>query len=156
MTPRLKDYGREIATQRLKRVRIRNGMDRRFGLAEMEMPTLRQAQWFVSSYSKNHMRRNDDYNEILGLINQLAYGPTVSDTTPFSFRWKRDARGKPDVGNGSDEKLFLVGLKMKRLLQNAARDPDSFVYHMDATFKLNQVGYPFIVWGASMKLRLVS
>ncbi|ETM30570.1 hypothetical protein L914_21753 [Phytophthora nicotianae] len=115
--PRLKDYGREMATQGLKPARIRNGMARRFGLAETEMPTLRQ-------------------------IDQLAYGPTVSDTTPFSFGWERDARGKPDVGNDSDENPFLVGLTTKRLLLNAARDPESFVFHMGATFKLNQVGYP--------------
>ncbi|ETO73217.1 hypothetical protein F444_10819 [Phytophthora nicotianae P1976] len=85
MTPRLKDYGSEMATQGLKPARIRNGMARRFGLTEKEMPTLRQVQWFVSSYSKKNLHRNDDYDEILSQIEQLAYGPTVSDMKPFSF-----------------------------------------------------------------------
>ncbi|ETI55361.1 hypothetical protein F443_01956 [Phytophthora nicotianae P1569] len=153
MTPRLKDYDRKMVTQRLKPARIRNGMARRFGLTEMEMRMLRQVQWFVSSYSKKNLHRNDDYDEILSQLEQLAYGPTVSDTKPFSFGWKRDAHGRPDVGNGSDEKPFFVGLTTKRLLLIAARDPDSFVFHMDATFKLNQVGYPVIVCGISDKCR---
>ncbi|ETO73685.1 hypothetical protein F444_10392 [Phytophthora nicotianae P1976] len=122
LTPRLKDYGREMATQGLKPSRIRNGMARRFGLTESELPTLRQVQWFVSSYSKKNLHRNDDYDESLSQIDQLAYGPTVSDTNPFSFGWKRDGRGKPDVGNGSDEKQFLVGLTTKRLLLNASTE----------------------------------
>ncbi|ETP27147.1 hypothetical protein F441_00313, partial [Phytophthora nicotianae CJ01A1] len=153
LTPRLKDYGRDMVTQGFKPSRIRNGMARRFGLTGSELPTLRQVQWFVSSYSKKNLHRNDDYDEILSQIDQLAYGPTVSDTNPFSFGWKRDGRGKPDVGNGSDEKPFLVGLTTKRLLLNAARDPEAFVFHMDATFKLNQVGYPVIVCGISDKCR---
>ncbi|ETO80216.1 hypothetical protein F444_05216 [Phytophthora nicotianae P1976] len=110
LTPRLKDYGREMVTQGLKPSQIHNG------LTESELPTLRQVQWFVSSYSKKNLHRNDDYAEILSQIDQLAYGPTVSDTNPFSFGWKRDDRGKPD----------------------------SFVFRMDVTFKLNQVGYPVI------------
>ncbi|ETM35548.1 hypothetical protein L914_17574 [Phytophthora nicotianae] len=119
-------------------------MARRFGLTETEMPTLRRVQWFVSSYSKNHQHRNDDYDKILGQIDQLAYGPIVSVMTPFLFGWKREARGKSDVGNGSDVNPFLVGLPTKWLLPNSTRDPESFVFHMDATFKLNQVGYPVI------------
>ncbi|ETL97065.1 hypothetical protein L917_05577, partial [Phytophthora nicotianae] len=70
MTPRLKDYDRKMVTQRLKPARIRNGMARRFGLTEMEMPTLRQVQWFVSSYSKKNLHRNDDYDEILSQLEQ--------------------------------------------------------------------------------------
>ncbi|ETM99162.1 hypothetical protein PPTG_19013 [Phytophthora nicotianae INRA-310] len=52
LTPRLKDYGREMATQGLKPARIRMGMARRFGLSEADMPTLRQVQWFISHYTK--------------------------------------------------------------------------------------------------------
>ncbi|KAG3235154.1 hypothetical protein PI124_g19798 [Phytophthora idaei] len=85
LTPRLKDYGREMATQGLKPARIRVGMTRRFGLSEAEMPTLRQVQWFISHYTKKTLHRNDDHDEILDQIDQLAYGPQVSDTSPFSF-----------------------------------------------------------------------
>ncbi|KAG2896327.1 hypothetical protein PC129_g12155 [Phytophthora cactorum] len=118
LTPRLKDYGREMATQGLKPARIRVGMARRFGLSEAEMPTLRQVQWFISHYSKKTLHRNDDHDEILVQIDQLAYGPQVSDTSPFSFGWERDVRGKPDVDNGSDENPFLQ-LLVKYVMANA-------------------------------------
>ncbi|ETL45209.1 hypothetical protein L916_04641 [Phytophthora nicotianae] len=81
-------------------------MARRFGLTESELPTLRQVQWFVSSYSKKNLHRNDDYDEILSQSDQLAYGPTVSDTNPFSFGCKRDGRGKPDVGTALTKNHF--------------------------------------------------
>ncbi|KAG3251650.1 hypothetical protein PI124_g3736 [Phytophthora idaei] len=142
-----------MASQGLRPAHIRVGMARRFGLSEAEMPTLRQMQRFISHYTKKTLHRNDDHDEILDQIEQLAYGPEVSDTSPFSFGWERDIRGKPDVSNGSDEKPFLVGLPTKRLLLNAARDPALFVFHMNATFKLNHVAYPAIVCGVSDRCR---
>ncbi|KAG2778060.1 hypothetical protein Pcac1_g11675 [Phytophthora cactorum] len=53
----------------------------------------------------------------------------------------------PVVGNGSDARPFLVGMTTKALLRNAVRDPGTFVLHLDATFKLNSVGYPVLVCG---------
>ncbi|KAG3054240.1 hypothetical protein PC121_g16383 [Phytophthora cactorum] len=89
LTPRLKDYGREIATQGLKPARIRMAMARRFGLSEAEMPTLRQVQWFISYYTKKTLYRNDDHDEILDQIDQLAYGP--QSVTPRTFKDQPDA-----------------------------------------------------------------
>ncbi|POM68192.1 Hypothetical protein PHPALM_15676 [Phytophthora palmivora] len=133
LPPRLKDYGRELATEGLKPARIRKSMARRYGLSEAEMPSC------ASNFTKRNLHHNDDYAEILAQIEELGYGPGVSDTQPFSFGWERDAHGKPNVGQGSDEKPFLVGLTTKRLLLNAARDPATFVFHMDATFKLTKL-----------------
>ncbi|GMF35395.1 unnamed protein product [Phytophthora fragariaefolia] len=48
---------------------------------------------------------------------------------------------------GSDDDPFLV------LLRNFNHDPSTFVFHMDATFKLNQVDYPVLVCGISDKSR---
>ncbi|ETP24636.1 hypothetical protein F441_02405 [Phytophthora nicotianae CJ01A1] len=133
LTSRLKDYGREMATQGLKPARIRMGMARRFGLSEADMPTLRQMQWFISHYTKKTLHRNDDYDEILGQIDQLTYGPDVSDTNPC---------------------FFLGGnVTAARLLHNAARDPGTFVLHIDATFKLYQMAYPVIVCRVSDRCR---
>ncbi|KAG2938555.1 hypothetical protein PC117_g11174 [Phytophthora cactorum] len=66
VTPRLKDYGREMASQGLRPTRIRMNITR-------------------SPYTKKTLHQNDDHDEILGQIEQLAYGPEVSDTSPFSF-----------------------------------------------------------------------
>lgn len=46
-----------------------------------------------------------------------------------------------------------MGVDLKRLLRNAARDPASFVFHMDAKFKVNQLSHPVIVCGVSDKNR---
>ncbi|OWZ17240.1 hypothetical protein PHMEG_0008845 [Phytophthora megakarya] len=126
----LKDYERELATQGMMPARIRMGKGRRFGLAEDEMPTLREVQGFVCNFTKKKFHRNDAHDEVLSEIEELAYHPGVTDTQLFSFAWDRDARGKPDVGN----------------------NPASFVFHMDATFKLNQVAYPVIALKALCKM----
>ncbi|KAG3002328.1 hypothetical protein PC128_g13363 [Phytophthora cactorum] len=114
----------------MKPARLRMGMARRYGISEAEMPTLRQVQWFISHYARKTLNRNDDHNGILDQIDQLAYGPQIPNK---NFH-------------------LLLGLTTKRLLQNAACDP-SFVFHMDATFKLNQVAYPVIVYGVSDRCR---
>ncbi|OWZ14417.1 hypothetical protein PHMEG_00012109 [Phytophthora megakarya] len=128
-----------MATQGVKPARIRNGMGRRFGIPEDSLSELRKVQWFVNHFAKSNLHKSDGYDDILDQISQLAYEPEI--------------HGKPDVGNGSDEHPFLVGLTTKRLLRNAARDPASFVFHMDATFKLIHVGYPVIVCRISDKCR---
>ncbi|EGZ25565.1 hypothetical protein PHYSODRAFT_478379, partial [Phytophthora sojae] len=133
-----RDYGREMGAQGLKQARIRVAMARRFVVAVTEMPTLRQVQWF---------------------IDQLEFGPATTDTQPFSFGWDRDGKGKPDLRNGHDEDPVFVGLTTKALLRNAARDPNSFVFHMDGTFQLNQVAYPVIicdVWDRGRSFHLVT
>lgn len=45
------------------------------------------------------------------------------------------------TGNGSDANNFVVGISSKKLLRRADRDPTSFIFHLDATYKLTQVGY---------------
>uniref|UniRef100_H3GH81 MULE transposase domain-containing protein n=1 Tax=Phytophthora ramorum TaxID=164328 RepID=H3GH81_PHYRM len=59
----------------------------------------------------------------------------------------------PVVGNGSEAKPFVVGISTKKLLRQADRDPSSFVLHIDATYKLTQVGYPVVVVGVSDRAR---
>lgn len=61
--------------------------------------------------------------------------------------------GKPEVGNGTDRSPFIVGISSKMLLRHADRDPATFVLHVDATYKLSQVGYPVVVVGISDKAR---
>ncbi|EGZ17611.1 hypothetical protein PHYSODRAFT_504509 [Phytophthora sojae] len=149
LTPRLMDYGREMATQGLKPARISMGMPRLFGPAEAEMRTLRQVQWFGSNFPKTNLHSNDGYEDILDQIDQLVFGPATTDTQPFSFGLDRDGKDNPDMGNGSDEHPCFVGLTTKVLLCYSDRDPNSFVFHLDGTFKLNQVAYPVIICGVS-------
>ncbi|OWZ20201.1 LOW QUALITY PROTEIN: hypothetical protein PHMEG_0005401 [Phytophthora megakarya] len=49
--------------------------------------------------------------------------------------------------------LSLLESARKQLLRRADRDPASFIFHVDATYKLTQVGYPVIVVGLSDRAR---
>lgn len=42
------------------------------------------------------------------------------------------------VDGGSDKEPFLVGLTSKMLLRRLDRPLDTFILHIDATFKLHQ------------------
>ncbi|KAE9165192.1 hypothetical protein PF002_g31415, partial [Phytophthora fragariae] len=82
MTPRLKDYGREMATQGLKPARIRMGMARRFGLSETDLPTLNQVQWFIAAFTKAKLHRNDDYDDILDCCEHQSVTPRKFKDVP--------------------------------------------------------------------------
>jgi hypothetical protein len=60
---------------------------------------------------------------------------------------------RPIVGNGCDGNPFVVGVSTKKLLRQADRDPSTFVLHINATYKLTQVGYPVVVVGVSDRER---
>jgi hypothetical protein len=64
-----------------------------------------------------------------------------------------DDTGKPLVGNGSDEKPFIVGLSTKALMLRLMVPPDSFILHVDATYKMSQCDYPVLVVGVSDRSR---
>eukprot|EP00644_Phytophthora_capsici_P000870 jgi/Phyca11/108898/e_gw1.16.660.1 len=76
-----------------------------------------------------------------------AFNGGEDDHEAFSFGWDVERDGAFVVGNGSDGKPFLVGFTTKALLRQADRDPSTFIFHVDATYKANQVGYPLIVIG---------
>ncbi|KAG3084910.1 hypothetical protein PI125_g19396 [Phytophthora idaei] len=80
-------------------------------------------------------------------VRASAFSGRGGDHDAFTFTSAYDGSGVPEVGNGSDAWPFLVGTTTKALLRNAARDPGTFVLHLDATFKLNSVGYPVLVCG---------
>ncbi|RLN87955.1 hypothetical protein BBJ28_00025550, partial [Nothophytophthora sp. Chile5] len=153
LTEPQKEFAREMAKHGMKPAHVRNAMRSKFRLDDDDLPTLRQVQNFVNHFSKSKLGANDRCIEINTEIRSMAYCGTEADAQSFSFAWEEDADGHPLMGNGSDDRPFLVGLTTKRLLRRMDRDPSTFVFHMDATFKLNQVGYPVFVCGISDKTR---
>ncbi|DAZ96318.1 TPA: hypothetical protein N0F65_008442 [Lagenidium giganteum] len=113
-----------MTSQGMKPARIRIQMVNTFRLSSIELPTLRQ-------------------------VNELVYRPTSDEIEPFVFGFKHDAIGRPRVGRGSDEDPFLLGVTSKRLLRQMDAPTDTFVFHVDATFKLSTLGYPVLVCGVS-------
>ncbi|ETP44525.1 hypothetical protein F442_08880 [Phytophthora nicotianae P10297] len=66
-----------------------------------------------------------------------------------TFPREVDISVKCFLGDGSDDRPFVVGVTTKSLLRSANRDPASVILHVDATFQLDQVSYPVIVCGLS-------
>ncbi|KAE8979596.1 hypothetical protein PR001_g24508 [Phytophthora rubi] len=99
------------------------------------------------------LMNHDKHKDITEFIHKHEFSGHENDTTPFTFSWTRDEYGNMFVGNGSDEKPFVVGTTTKRLLFRMDRPSNSFIHHLDATFKLNQVDYPVVVCGISDRCR---
>ncbi|ETM39095.1 hypothetical protein L914_14712, partial [Phytophthora nicotianae] len=74
-------------------------------------------------------------------------------TELFTLGWQLDELGKPIVGNGSDEKPFIAGLSTKPLMLRLMVPPECFIFHLDATYKFNQCGYPVLLVGISDRSR---
>eukprot|EP00644_Phytophthora_capsici_P006098 jgi/Phyca11/129929/e_gw1.89.121.1 len=125
----MKVFATDLAAQGLKPSRIRNGMLGRFALDKETLPSLQVVQRFD--------------------IWEAGFTGEENDESPFTFSWRLTPDGKPWVGRGTDKDPFLVGISTKNLLRKANRDPDSFILHMDATFKLSQAWYPVFVVGIS-------
>ncbi|ETP31919.1 hypothetical protein F442_19270 [Phytophthora nicotianae P10297] len=87
------------------------------------------------------------------MVRDAAFTGRGEHAQAFMFGWDLDVDGKPVVGNGSDNNPFLVGITSKTLLVRLGRDPGTYILHVDATFKLNQVSYPVLVLGMSDKRR---
>ncbi|DAZ93692.1 TPA: hypothetical protein N0F65_009243, partial [Lagenidium giganteum] len=127
----MKQFVREMTEQGMKPARIRIQMVNTFRLSSIELPTLRQVQSVSTYYKKKHMANEDKRQTVCALVNELIYRPTS------------------DVGRGSDEDPFLLGVTSKRRLRQMDAPTDTFVFHVDATSKLSTLGYPVLVCGGS-------
>lgn len=74
-------------------------------------------------------------------------------TDPFTFAWHMDNQGKPIVENSSDKRPFLAGITTKALMLRLSVPPESFILHLDGTYKTNQSDYPVMVIGGSDRSR---
>ncbi|KAE9353357.1 hypothetical protein PF008_g5039 [Phytophthora fragariae] len=147
ITPRQRDFIKELARENLMPMRIRHALGRKFGLRPDALPSLRAVQNIVHHFRRTRLGGNDKRKAILEAVRTSAFSGREGDHDAFTFTNSYDGSGSPEVGNGSHANPFLVGMTTKALLRNAAREPGTFVMHLDATFKLNSVGYPVLVCG---------
>ncbi|OWZ22654.1 hypothetical protein PHMEG_0002598 [Phytophthora megakarya] len=127
LTRAMKGFDQEMADQCLNPARIRTGLMRKFELNASSVLSLKTVQRFVNNYKAAQLGGNDGIDDLQ--------------------RLKADANGRPYLGNGSDANPFFVGISTKARLRQAARDPGSFMLHIDAAFKLTQVDYSVFVVG---------
>lgn len=129
ITPLRRDFIKELDRENLMPLRIRHALGRKFNLRPSALPALRTVQNIIHHYRRT--RLGDKARS------WRPYGPPhlvdVKTITTPSFTKDYDGSGLTKVGNGSDARLFLVGMSTKILLRNAARDPGAFVLHLDAT-----------------------
>ncbi|RLN95026.1 hypothetical protein BBJ28_00023485 [Nothophytophthora sp. Chile5] len=149
LTPIQKTYVKELTLHHLRSMRIRHAMSRKFETVLQDLPSLNTVQNFVHHYSRTHLARNDRVDDLRKWIHERAFTGREDLVRPFTYAWDLDADGKPVVGNGSEERPFIVGLTTKTLMLRLMRPPESFILHVDATYKLNYWGYPVIVVGIS-------
>ncbi|ETL45745.1 hypothetical protein L916_04227 [Phytophthora nicotianae] len=71
---------------------------------------------------------------------EAGFSGREEETAAFTFTSRTEENGNYETGIGSDADPFVVGISSKKLLRCADRDPESFVFYMDSTYKLTQVG----------------
>ncbi|OWZ04428.1 hypothetical protein PHMEG_00023677 [Phytophthora megakarya] len=142
-----KGYCRELTDQRLRPMRIHHAMAWKFNTALQDLPALTQVHNFVSYYSRTYLVNNDRVDDLRDWIHSKAFTGEEGLNQAFTFGWDLDPAGKPVVGNGSDQRPFIVGLTTNALVLRLTAPPDSFILHVDATYKLNFREYPVLVVG---------
>ncbi|KAE8909776.1 hypothetical protein PF005_g5917 [Phytophthora fragariae] len=70
-----------------------------------------------------------------------------------TFGWDLDRDDKHIVGDGSDERPFVIGLTTKALVQRLMVPPESFIMHVDTAYNMNFREYPVLVVGMSDRSR---
>ncbi|OWZ18779.1 hypothetical protein PHMEG_0007080 [Phytophthora megakarya] len=110
----------------------------------METHKTKFVQNYAYHYKKTKQLNHDKHWDIIEF-----FSGDENETAALTFGWTLDEFGKMLVGYSSDEKSFVVGISAKRLLRPLDRPINTFILHLDATFKLNQVNYPVIVCGIS-------
>ncbi|KAE8979313.1 hypothetical protein PR003_g25784 [Phytophthora rubi] len=153
LTTTQKAFCRELAENHLRPMRIRHALSRKFGTPLEELAPLKTVHNFVNHYGRIKMENHDRVDELRAWIHEHAFNGSELMTQPFTFGWEMDNAGKPVIGNGSDERPFIIGLSTKALMLRLLVPTDSFIFHLDATYKMNQCDYPVLVIGLSDRSR---
>jgi len=148
-----KAFCQDLAANHLRPMRIHRALSRKFATPLEDLPPLKTVQNFGNHYGRTQLENQDRVQELTLWIRERAYDGSESMTQPFTFTWQLDNAGLPLVGNGSDAKPFLVGISTKALMLRLMVPPDSFILHLDRTYKNNQSDYPVLVVGVSDRSR---
>eukprot|EP00644_Phytophthora_capsici_P010694 jgi/Phyca11/104497/e_gw1.9.729.1 len=153
LTQPQKAFVRDLAQNHLRPMRIRHALARKFATPLEELPALKTVQNFVNHYARSRLENHDRVEDLKRWIRHQAYDHSKEMTEPFTFTWEMDNEGLPLVGNGSDRKPFLVGISTKALMLRLMVPPESFILHLDSTYKTNRMDYPVLVVGVSDRSR---
>ncbi|ETK91300.1 hypothetical protein L915_05081 [Phytophthora nicotianae] len=108
-----KAFCRDLVQNHLRPMRIRHAMARKFATPLEELPALKTVKNFVNHYARTQMENHDRVQDLTKWVREHAYDASKSMTEPVTFTWDLDNAGLPVIGNGSDQKPFLVGITTK-------------------------------------------
>ncbi|KAG2782921.1 hypothetical protein PC129_g12117 [Phytophthora cactorum] len=153
LTHAMKTVVMDWAAQGLKPKRIWNALVQRFDLNDTSTSTLVTVQRFVHHHVAERLGGSDLRDTVRRKVQETFFTGQEEETAAFTFTRRTNVNGNAVVGNGSNADPFVIGVSAKKLLRRADRDPASFILHVDATYKLTQIGYPVIVVGISDRAR---
>eukprot|EP00644_Phytophthora_capsici_P003947 jgi/Phyca11/108692/e_gw1.15.210.1 len=153
LTTAQKTFCREMAAHHLRPQRIRHALARKFDTSLENLPGLQVVQNFVNHYSRSSLQNHDRVDEMRDWVHARVFTGEEALDQPFTFVWRLDCDGRPVVGNGSNESPFVLGISTKTMIMRLNLPEDSFILHIDATYKMNHRGYPVVVVGVSDRSR---
>ncbi|KAE9143687.1 hypothetical protein PF005_g22255 [Phytophthora fragariae] len=127
LTGAQKEFCRELTNNHLRPMRIRDAMARKFEIALEELPALTTVQNFVNHYSRTYLVNNDRVDDLRDWIHARAFTGEEQMAQAFAFGWA--------------------------LIQRLMVPPESFILHVDVTYKINFREYPVLVVGMSDRSR---
>ncbi|RLN94954.1 hypothetical protein BBJ28_00025446 [Nothophytophthora sp. Chile5] len=148
MTLQLKRFTKNLAANGAKPMAIMSDMIDQFNLTEETVPSLGQVQRTAYHHKKVLLMATAFVSQMRETVRVHWFREDLDETTPFTFACPMDDFGIPVIGNGSEAKPFMIGVTTKRQVRGLYRAAE-FPFHIDATYKLNQSGYPMVVCGIS-------
>ncbi|RHY18189.1 hypothetical protein DYB25_004210 [Aphanomyces astaci] len=110
------------------------------------MPRLKTFQSRCRYYRLSTLGEHSKPSVMARLLVESKIDDGRDSTTFFSFGFEV-VEGIPHIGYGGTSGVFKVGITTKQLLHGMNRDPSSFVFHWDATYKINSMAYPVLICG---------
>ncbi|RHY22416.1 hypothetical protein DYB32_009513 [Aphanomyces invadans] len=120
----------------------------RQNVPENAMPNLKIFQSRSRYFRFLHMLEHSKPSVMAKLVAESQYGPLIGNKKSFSFGYKL-LDGAPVLGYGGATGVFKVGITTKKLLCRVPTDPSTFVFHWDATYKINSMAYPVLICGTT-------
>ncbi|KAH9082831.1 hypothetical protein LEN26_021096 [Aphanomyces euteiches] len=117
-----------------------------FTVPEDILPTLKQFQNRHQYVRTTQRLENSKPSIMREILLSKRFVADMSDTQYFTFGY--DIIGEsPQFGIGGPDDPFTVGVTTKTLLRQMNRDPASFVFLWDATYRINSKEFPVLVCG---------
>ncbi|KAH9113549.1 hypothetical protein LEN26_013138 [Aphanomyces euteiches] len=111
-----------------------------------QMPPLKKLQNCYRYFRHHNMQEHSNTSVMTHLLVERFFHTGLDENQAFSFGYNI-VDGYPSIGYGGSDGPFKVGITTMSLLRRMDRDPSSFLFHWDATYKLNVEAYPVLVCG---------